>query len=327
MRFNCTLFAFLIIAIELLGACRNHSKKELLINSYQPFDRIDTGSQNTHTPILKNKLQIISTVTLSSEYSFEVQNEEHVNASDIALTLLYTADFLPDYNKQISIAYKQVSLTLEKDKEKETFNSNDPDAEYDPVSRFLHKIVSTPLTLSVSKNGEILNREACVSYSNEILHSLDGLNRQELEKIKSFLNIFSSPAFLEQSLKDQFSFIPLKKVKPGSRWEDSPNFNADLKLQGKTEYEVTGLEDSMVSVVSNTKITDIDSVAFIKGQAVSTSFSGNVKGKYKVDATRNLLQAMDITIKVEGEIYAGGQNIPVTIVSGRKIRNKYFASL
>jgi hypothetical protein len=281
-----------------------------------------TGT-NTQQPIvlklnLPDSIKIRYDLITKSDIEKEVNGIKSDNVSNVEMNIIYNIKNDTTNGYKISLHYVGLKAKIKSDdNEKDLDAGADPASDtYDPEDRILAVFKDAEVNAVVTPNGKVKSLSGVDDIAHK-MYQLGNNNPQSIEVIKAIVNKYASADFFRTTIEKNFKVFPFKSIKIGDTWEQDDTLQSDLKFPLKTIYKLESVDDGIATISVSSDIKMVNQQ--YGGSNAYINLEGSEDGEMKIDVGNGLVHSNETTLKIEGDISAGNNDIPIKIKMSSKI--------
>ena len=249
----------------------------------------------------------------------EGQKVESKNHSTVGVNYIINKDSTGNY--VFKVLYDKVNL-YSKNGDKET-DADAGNAGYssDPVEKMLGALKNSRLTAIISPEGKLVHLDGYEDLSTQLMTGLpDNVNtrltaRKHLDKL-------IGEGMIKQSFEQLFRIFPDSLVRIGEKWKLNSTQSNEFNLIVKNNYKLTGIEDGLASIISESEMESDPNPVAMMGYSVKPNLKRNQTGEYLVETKTGMLLNSKVEAHIEGTIQLMGKELPVKINSTLDIKGR-----
>jgi len=272
------------------------------------------------TPGSKYDYAIVSNV--HSTVELDKNKVESGRKVDLALTyevLRNSADTIA-----IKVTYDKLHLIIRNNDLDKDIVAKASSETSDPIEKFFGSLLGSSITVYLNHKGDVLRVEGYDSISNKILASITLRENNARNNIRQQMNKMVGEDFVKNTFQQTFKIFPDTAIYIDDSWSRQGTQSEEVNIGMNTIFTLNAIKNNTAlvdirSVLNGNK--DGDSLNVLGYQALA-NLEGGQKGHFDVDTTTGMLMNGESTLSLEGKIQIMGREIPVKIISEKKMEGK-----
>ncbi len=231
---------------------------------------------------------------------------------DVVFGMIYKVLSVQGDNRTVEVSYDRIAMETDAMGQHIKYDSRDSVGS-NPQLAILNGMIGKPFQMTVSATGQVLQ----VSGFDAVLNGMTGnpndpgaaAARQQFEQM------FSDEA-VKQMLAQSTYIYPEKTVKPGDTWTKTHTSNmGPIAMEINNTYKLESANDKTAKVSLNATIVGKTATGNGAIQGMTVDMKGKQSGTLTLEIATGILQKMDLTQDIDGNMEMQGMKVPMKIKS------------
>jgi len=279
---------FLFLGLSLAACQSNKNEKVNLKINFQPGDKYQ------YTTNIEQDITTMGTVNIKMNFTIDMLYEMFPKEGDL---------------QKLGVTYDRLVLQGSTPMGEMTYDSKNPDKSTSGINE-MGNIVGKTIYVYLNTDGTLQKVEG-----------LDQLKDPAMEKLHPGSPVTDSS--FTMMMQNAFDVYPGKPVSVGAHWEKNTVMAiSTFKFNMKSTYTLASVKDGIadITVVSELKLPEMEMEQ--NGFKMKMKMNGRQEGNMEVDVATGQIISGATTQNIEGQMNAGGQEMPMTIKSTIHTKSK-----
>lgn len=215
-------------------------------------------------------------------------------------------------NRTVEVSYDRIAMETDAMGQHIKYDSRDTVGS-NPQLAMLGGMIGKPFQMTVSGTGQVLQ----VSGFDAVLNGMTGNPNDPSAAAarQQFDQMFSDEA-VKQMLSQSTNIYPEKPVKPGDTWNRTlTSAMGPITMEINNTYKLESANDKTAKVSVNATIVGKTAAGPGAIQGMTVDMKGKQSGTLDIEIATGMLQKMDITQDIDGNMEMQGMKVPMKIKS------------
>lgn len=264
------------------------------------------------------------TIINETKTQLEINQQQKVTGNNYQIGLIYEVGQDSLGNVLLKITYDKIHIIIKhKDEDDEIIDADNDGGAFDSVEKLLSFIKGSPITISLSKTGDIISIKGNKEISGKVMASLINGDINFKNKVQELLSQLVGDDFIKNNLQQNFKVFPDTALYIGDSWTRKSSNEAGINFEANTKYVFSSVEDGVADVevegiIGNGKPTTTN----LMGKDVTTNLKGDQSGILHIDEKTGMVLTGKIKTSIEGTVQVMGREVPIIIKMSKEIQSK-----
>lgn len=229
---------------------------------------------------------------------------------DVLFGMAYKVVAVEGDNRTVEVSYDRIKMETNAAGQQIKYDSKDT-AGSNPQLAILGGMIGKPFRMTVSGTGQVTQ----VTGFDALLNGMTGNPDDPYAAgMRQQLGEMFSDESVKQMLSQNTNIYPEKTVKPGDTWNKTNTTSmGPISLEINNTYKLESASDKTAKVSVNATITGKSNANAGGVQGMTVNMKGQQTGKLEMEIATGMIQKMDLTQDIDGDMAVQGMKVPMKI--------------